>query len=208
MVTTTATKRLCNTLILHEVQSNIIIFSGDDFISCVFIWGNNTVHGLFVTIMVTMNVNLNYVECVWISVRMYLNNAVVFWTFVSRGWRASRSAGAGANVSRRSVHVKPRIRGRFVALERHGDEGRAGAQEQRIVQRGFAKLMYSANSRDGALRKRELARGCEQERRGGCECQSAISPRQASDSWTFRGAGACRKALYSVNVRNANFSNS
>ena len=36
-----------------------------------------------------------------------------------RGRRASRSAGAGANVSRRSVHVKPRIRGYFVALERH-----------------------------------------------------------------------------------------
>ena len=36
----------------------------------------------------------------------------------------------GANVSRRSVHVKPRIRGSFVALamERHEDEGRAGAQ--------------------------------------------------------------------------------
>ena len=41
-----------------------------------------------------------------------------------RGRRASRSAGAGANVSRRSVHAKPRIRGRFVALERHGDDAR------------------------------------------------------------------------------------
>ena len=50
----------------------------------------------------------------------------------SRGRRASRSAGAGANVSRRSVHAKPRIRGSFVALamERHGGEGRAGAQER------------------------------------------------------------------------------
>ena len=39
-------------------------------------------------------------------------------------------AGAGANVSRRSVHAKPRIRGSFAALamERHGEEGRAGAQ--------------------------------------------------------------------------------
>ena len=30
----------------------------------------------------------------------------------------------GANVSRRSVHTKPRIRGRFMALERHGDDAR------------------------------------------------------------------------------------
>ena len=29
-----------------------------------------------------------------------------------------------------------------------------------------------------------------QERKGGHECQSAICPRQASDSRTFRGAGA------------------
>ena len=36
-----------------------------------------------------------------------------------------------------------------------GDEGRAGAQGQRIVQRGFAKLMHSTSSRDGVLRKRE-----------------------------------------------------
>ena len=36
-----------------------------------------------------------------------------------------RRPGAGANVSRRSVHAKPRqIRGRFVALERHGDDAR------------------------------------------------------------------------------------
>ena len=50
----------------------------------------------------------------------------------------------------------------------------------------------------------------EQERRDGRECQSAISPRQASDSQTFRGTRAprgYRKALCSVNVRNANFSN-
>ena len=44
-----------------------------------------------------------------------------------------------------------------MALQRHGDKGRAGAQGQRIVQRRrqFAKLMHSASSRDGVLRKRE-----------------------------------------------------
>ena len=30
----------------------------------------------------------------------------------------------GANVSRRSVHTKPRIRGRFMSLERHRDDAR------------------------------------------------------------------------------------
>ena len=68
-------------------------------------------------------------------------------------------AGAGANVSRRSVHAKPRIRGRFVALERYGNKGRAGAQGQHIVQRRFAKLMYSASSRDGATQARGQLRG-------------------------------------------------
>ena len=50
-----------------------------------------------------------------------------------------------------------------MALERHGGEERAGAQGQRIVQRQFAKLMYSASSRDGAQRARKRERG-----RGNC----------------------------------------
>ena len=63
----------------------------------------------------------------------------------------------------------------------------SGAQGQRIVQRGFANLMYSASSRDGALCKRERGdeeRACcmLQERRDGRECQSAI--------WQLRGAFA------------------
>ena len=53
------TKRPYNTLILHVVQSNIIIFSGDVLYLLRIHLGNNIVHSLFVTIMVTMNVNLN-----------------------------------------------------------------------------------------------------------------------------------------------------
>ena len=50
--------------------------------------------------------------------------------------------------------LSTRIRGRFVALELYGDKGRVGAQGQHIVQRRFAKLMYSASSRDGAMQAR------------------------------------------------------
>ena len=65
MVITMVTKRSCNTLILHKIQINIIIFSGDVFyLLRIHLGYNNIVHGLFVTIMVTMNVNLNYVKCV------------------------------------------------------------------------------------------------------------------------------------------------
>ena len=72
-----------------------------------------------------------------------------------------------------------------------GDEVRAGAQGQARMSvgdlftpsLGFAEVLWrwSATGMMG-----------EQERRGGHERQSAICPRQASDSRTFRGAGAPR----------------
>ena len=73
-----------------------------------------------------------------------------------------------------------------------GDEGRAGAQGRARMSvddlftpsLGFAEVSWrwSAPGMKG-----------EQERRGGREWQSAICPRQASDSRTFRGAGAQRR---------------
>ena len=46
------------------------------------------------------------------------------WPWSATGMKGELERRGGANVSRRSVHAKPRIRGRFVALERHGDDTR------------------------------------------------------------------------------------